>query len=119
MRRGYETATTGGMRERFQFFSISEVDGPEGATRGAPALQFEIWAQLYFLVGGEQIIAARLQSQQPAVLTIRQSQRTRQITTDWECQHVKTGITYNIRTITDPDMNRDWFDLLIQSGVAA
>lgn len=109
----------GQLTERFKFYSISEVDGAEGATRGSPEEQFEIWGKLLFLRGDETVTAARLQSQQPAILTIYQTTRTRKITTDWQVQHVRTGTKYNIRTITDPTMKRAFFDLLIQSGVAA
>jgi head-tail adaptor len=110
---------SGDLRGRFTFLSISPSTGALGTKRGTPVAEFTIPGQLIPRFGGEQVMAGRLQSVQPFTLRVRQGTRTRRITTDWQAQNLKTGETFNIRTIADPNQKRMWLDLLIESGVAA
>lgn len=115
----------GELREQFSFWADGpETQGPLGNKRGAPAKQFTVRGNLSPLTGGETVMAARLTSRQPYILTVRQSNLTRQITTDWYVTKgdanatPSTEVRFNIRTVTDPDQKRAWLDLLVESGVA-
>jgi hypothetical protein len=108
----------GERRRRFTFFSISPISGDLGTERGDPVAQFTRNGKLTPLRGGEEVMAARLQSRQPYNLEVLQDSRTRQVTTDWQIRD-EAGVLYNIRTIIDPDNKRSKRVMLVESGVAA
>lgn len=43
-----------------------------------------VWCNVMWLRGGESVMAARLQSRSPAIITVRASSLTRQITSEWK-----------------------------------
>lgn len=45
--------------------------------------RFKAWAHVRHLRGGESVMAARMQSRSPAILTIRNSASARQVTSEW------------------------------------
>ncbi len=108
----------GELRSRFAFLSVETVTDDLGTRRGAPAVQFTVWGRLTALRGTEEVMASRLQSRQPCILRVRQSDQTRAVTADWQVRD-DAGTLYAIRTVTDPDQRRAWFDILVESGVAA
>lgn len=112
----------GELRHRVAFEKRQDVnpDAPDdfGNTQSVFVEQFVVAAKVQARFGGETVTAARLTGQQPFTITIRQSNQSRQITTDWRARDAKSGELYNIRSITDPDDSRAWFDMLCQSGVA-
>lgn len=110
--------SAGELRRRLTFYSQPFVSGSGGKKRGAPVEEFTISGGLKPRFGGEEVMAARLQSRQPYTLRIRQNARTRRIGTDWQIKD-SAGTAYNIRTIVDLDEKRAYFEMLIESGVAA
>lgn len=108
----------GERRRRLTFLAVPSVDGELGTKRGDPVPQFSRYAKLVPLRGGEEVMAARLQSRQPYNLELLQDSGTRQITTDWQIKD-RAGTLYNIRTIIDPDNKGARFVMLVESGVAA
>lgn len=88
-----------------------------GNTVGAWVEQFRARAGYIHLRGGEQVIAARLQSQHPQVIFVRRSANTLGVHPDWRIRDVRTGVTYNVRDVTLTE-DRLWVDFLCQSGVA-
>jgi SPP1 family predicted phage head-tail adaptor len=83
---------------------------------------FTVAANITPRLGGETVEAARLTGRQPVVITVRQTEDTRAIRTDWKATNVTTGTEYNIRTAVDPhegDVERGkWIDMLAEAGVA-
>lgn len=70
--------------------------------------------------GGESVIAGRLQGVQPYIVTVRQSSRTRLITTGWRLVDAHNpNRTFNVRTVVDPDGKRAWLEMLVEEGVAS
>lgn len=110
------------LSERFRFDRRRDTatDSPPGDEfgnyDGAWLEQFNLAAKLHFLRGGEAVMESRLKGHQPAILTIRASNQSRLITTDWRAVNVRTGDQYNIRSIS-PDPDRASIDLLIERGV--
>lgn len=108
----------GERRRRFTFFSVSPITGDLGTKRGDPVAQFSRNGKLTPLRGGEEVMAARLQSRQPYNLEVLHDSRTRQVTTDWQVKD-EAGVLYNIRAVIDPNNKRARLVMLVETGVAA
>lgn len=78
--------------------------------------QFEVYAGIKPLKGGEDVIASRLSGVQPVVIRVRFSTNSERIRPDWRAIDIRTGIEYNIRSIADMDGKRRFFDILATAG---
>lgn len=65
---------------------------------------FSRWARVLVLRGGEPVMQARLQGQQPVQVTVLSTGATRAVTTAWRIQW--KGLPYNIKSIA-PGEKRD------------
>lgn len=84
------------------------------------ATQFETGAGFKAKLGGEQVLAGRLQGTQTYVVTIRQSVAARLITPEWRLVDARNEKrVFNIRSLSDPLDNGQWLELLVQDGVAS
>ena len=84
--------------------------------------QFRCWARVQPLVGGETVIAGRLQGRQPFIVTVYQSIKTRYVTTEYRLRHL--GPSGNIERLykvrsppSDVDGDRRFFDIMVEEGV--
>jgi head-tail adaptor len=116
-------ASAGDLRHRVAFDKREDVnpDAPLdlGNTQSVFVEQFVVSAKIQAKLGGETVTAARLSSQQPVNITVRQSSNTKLVATDWRARNVRTGEEYAIRSIVDPDDRRQYFEILTQTGVAS
>lgn len=96
--------------------TISDEYGNEIA--GPWVLQFTEAAKRVWLRGGETVMAARLQSRQPVIITIRNSERARAVTADWRAVDTRDGRVYNLRENPKESDNRGYLEMLAESGVA-
>lgn len=96
----------------------SNPDSPAdlGNVQSSFVEQFTVWAAVRARLGGETVMAARLTGQQPITITIRQSEDTEQIGLDWRCREGTKE--YAIKSIVDPTDSGEFFDILVQTGVA-
>lgn len=109
----------GNLKDRVSFDRRPNTsDGYGGITPGFEH-QFTVAANISAKFGGEEVTAARLQSRQPHVITIRQSSRAREIATDWRARDARTGTVFAIKAIADPDGKRAWLELLCETGTEA
>lgn len=110
----------GALRERLRFERRAIVDDGYGnEVSGDFEPMFTVAASLTPLRGGEDVMASRLGGVQPYVARVRQSSLTRQVSTDWRAVDArKPDREFNIRTITDLDGRRAWFDMIVTEGVA-
>lgn len=110
----------GELRESITFQSREEVDDGYGnQVSGDWADQFTVAANFKPLRGTETVMAARLAGSQPYVVTVRQSELTRQVRPEWRFIDARnTGREFNIRAIHDPDGRNAWFEILAVEGVA-
>jgi len=105
----------GDLIQSVAFDIITEVpDGQGGFTRKPETIKTR--AHYRFLRGGESVIASRLSGVQPVVVTVRRSQKTRQITTSTTMRDLRTGTKYNIRAVVTTD-DRRFVEITAQSGV--
>ena len=86
------------------------------------ANRFVVRAQIAPKLGGEDVMAARLQGRQPVVIRVRNTVDTRKITTNWRVTDTDSGIAYNVRSGCDPYMGQAergrWLEFVAESGVA-
>lgn len=88
-----------------------------GNVEGEWTEQFQCAGRVKPLVGGEQVLAQRLQGVQPVVITVRRWTRSEVVTTDWRVRDTRSGEVYAIRAVTKAE-SRDFIDFLAASGVA-
>lgn len=114
--------SAGDLRHRLGFFRRPIVSDGHGNDEGEfpDAPEFECSGRVQIRFGGEAVLAARLQGQQVATITVRRSSATRAVTTDWRIKDMRDGTIWEIKSgPVDPDDSRQWLDFLCQSGVAA
>lgn len=109
----------GELSHKVAFDIRQEVTDDYGNTQAGWAEQFTVSAKVVPKLGGETVLAARLQSQNTVNITVRQSSATLQIQPDWRARDVREGKEYAIRSIIDPDDSGAFLEILCQSGVAA
>ncbi|WP_196258571.1 head-tail adaptor protein [Pelagibacterium limicola] len=111
----------GATRARVTFQKRGDADDGWGKVQpgaGDWEDQFTVWVGLAPMRGTETVMAARLQGQQPYVLTVRQSSQTRQITAAWRA--VDARDPKRVFAITappaDPDGRRAWLEMIVNHG---
>lgn len=111
--------SAGELRERVAFEQRAVVDDGYGNdTAGEFAEAFRVAARIKPARGGETIQAERLAGRQPVVITVRCSNATRRVTTDWRVRDVRKDVVYNIRSIANPDERGAYFDMECEAGVS-
>lgn len=85
-------------------FSMREsVETDMGGTEDAWVPQFVEWAGVKHLRGGESVMQARLASRNPVIVTIRNSERARQITSEWQVRlRSRSGVVKEYAIKEDP-----------------
>ncbi|PWK65868.1 head-tail adaptor protein [Aminobacter sp. AP02] len=107
----------GSLSERVTFQRKDAIDDGYGNPVTGPWQDiFTEPARLQPRLGSEPVIAARLTGIQPFTLTVRSSTRTREVTPAWRIVNARSGATYNIKAITNPDERNVWLDLLVVEG---
>lgn len=89
-----------------------------GNTQGDWEEQFWVWSSKRYLLGGEDVMAARLSGSQPLLLTVRSSSNTRQIAESWRCRDLASEEIFNIRSVTPAQDRNGFIDILCEKGAA-
>ena len=85
------------------FSARREISDEYGGTRDEWVPQFNEWAEVKYLRGGERIMEARLASRNPVIVSIRNSKRARQITSEWQVElRSRSGVTKVYAIKEDP-----------------
>jgi head-tail adaptor len=88
---------------RATFSARRVVDTDMGGTLSEWAPQFEVWAGVQYLRGGEAVMQARLASRNPVIVTIRNSADARRITSEWQVSlRSRSGVTKVYQIKEDP-----------------
>jgi SPP1 family predicted phage head-tail adaptor len=114
--------SAGDLRNRLGFFRRPVASDGHGNNEGefSDTPDFECAGEVRVRFGGETVLAARLQGQETATITVRRSAVTLAVTTDWRIRDMRSGRIWEIKSgPVDPDDRRQWLELLCQSGVAA
>lgn len=110
--------TASDLRDRVRLERHEEIDDGYGGVVGQWVTQFERNACILLSKGGETVIAARLQSIQPALIIVRHDAETATITAAWRLIETRSGTIYNIRTSADMERRRRFITMLCEAGVA-
>ena len=85
------------------FSARREISDEYGGTRDEWVPQFTEWADVKYLRGGESVMQARMASRNPVIVTIRNSERARQITSEWQVElRSRSGVTKVYQIKEDP-----------------
>ena len=99
-------------------FSMREsVETDMGGTVDDWVHQFNEPANVKHLRGGESVMQARLASRNPVIVTIRNSERARQITSEWQVElRDRTGIrkTHQIKEDPRPSEASGFLEMLAE-----
>lgn len=99
-----------------------EVSDGAGNTRGPWQPQVTRRAYIGMLLGGEEVLASRLEGTQTAAIIVRYDDTTKVVTADWraiEIQDDGAEREFAVRSAEDVDHDKRWITMLCQAGVAA
>lgn len=106
-------------RIKFQIRTDTGAGDGYGNTVGAwRDLCGPVRAQLVPIIGREEVLAQRLTGVQPFDLRVLRTRETAQVTTDCRAVNVKTGETYDIVDLRNPDERRLELAMLVKRGSA-
>ena len=108
--------TANDLRDRVSLEKREEIDDGYGGTVGAWVPPFERNACSLLSKGGATVIAARLQSVQPALIIGRHDAETATITAAWRLIETRSGTVYNIRTSADMERRGRFITMLCEAG---
>ncbi|TAZ22186.1 head-tail adaptor protein [Rhizobium ruizarguesonis] len=120
----------GHLYEKVAFDERQLASDGYGNTEAGFAEIFSCRAGFTYLRGSEAVIAARLEGRQPIVVRVRATPDTRQILPDWRMRDLQNGTwedsgetvwsgpVYAVRSTAESE-DRQWIDVMVESGVAA
>jgi SPP1 family predicted phage head-tail adaptor len=108
----------GSLDQRVRFERRGTVADADGNVVAGPWTEvFTVWGSIRVEAGRELVAQGRLASPTGAVVRIRRSSRSVQLTSDDRA--VINGEIYAIHSIRDADARREMLDLVVESGVAS
>jgi head-tail adaptor len=112
----------GGLRQKLHFQKRGEAEDEFG--NPLPGGDFETvftdYAELVPRMGGETVMASRLQGIQPYTMRVRSNGNTRQVTTAWQIVDARNANRiFNIKGISDSDQKNQYLELLVVEGEAS
>jgi SPP1 family predicted phage head-tail adaptor len=108
----------GKLKERLTFSKLADtIDDGYGNVQQGWQDQFTVNSRVRPRLGGEEVMAARLQGKNLVAITLRSSVKTKQITTNWRAVDARSGEQYNIRSVIETE-DKEYIELLGEKGVA-
>ncbi len=110
-------STTGSRRRRLRF--ERKVSAPDGLGNDEGAFQplcGPFWATLTPLVGGEEVLAQRLDGVQPYTASLRCCEALLGVTVADRAVDDRSGELFDIKAITNPDGRNAQLAFLLKSG---
>ena len=114
-----ELMATQRMRERVAFQARTKASDGAGNTVGAwntAAPICTVSARLRPINGREEVMAQKLQGTLNFELLVRYSSQTAAVTPSCRAVNARTGETYDIRTIQNPDERNAWLSMIVTGG---
>lgn len=107
----------GSLSSRLEFYK--KVDTTADALQNVQRvweLQFTMAAEITQRLGGETVTQARLSGKNIAVINVRRSRQSSEITSDWKAIDTRSGAEWNIRSALE-SADRATMNLLAETGV--
>lgn len=105
--------TAGDLTKRATLQEPQEATDADGQVVQSYLAQGTVWANLRPLRGGEAVLAARLESRSPAIITVRASSLSRRVTSEWRA--VIDGKTYHVREDPRETQDRAFLEFLAEA----
>jgi SPP1 family predicted phage head-tail adaptor len=103
---------------RVSFQAPVSTDDGHGGVEVGWSTGFQIRAHFRYLRGSEVVLAARLAGKQPVVVTVPNCSDARGVTAGWRMVDARTGDEFNVRAAPVPTDDRQFLEVLCESGVA-
>lgn len=101
------------LTKRARFLKPDQRPDPDGNIIQGYIEQFSVAANVQPLRGGEEIMQARMQSKAPAIITVRASSQSRQITSEWRIRI--DGREYDVKEDPRESQNRAFLEMLAEA----
>lgn len=102
------------LTRRAAFYAYPKIErDPDGRRFGPRTHQFTVSANVLPIRGGESIMQARMVSKNPAIVTVRLSEQTRQITAEWEIEI--DGQKYDVKERPRESADRAFLEMLTEA----
>ena len=106
--------TAGMLSKRATFQRPHKAKDADGKVIPTYPDAFTAWVNLKPLRGGESVMASRIQSRAPAVVTFRTSTQAREVTSEWRV--VIDGRIYEAKEDPRETQDRAMFEMLVEGG---
>lgn len=114
------TIATGSMREKVRIERLSQVgDGMGGFTSNWQSIAANLSARIVPLGGTERLIAEGLQATGMFTIVIRYSTDVASVTGADRLVNERTGVTYNIRNVSNPDERHRFIQIVCETGIGS
>ena len=100
------------LTQRAAFYEPFEDTDPDGQVIQDWILRFTLAAHVLYLRGSEAVMQARMQSKNPAIITVRKSSQARAITSEWRAEIA--GKLYDIKEDPRPSQDRRLLEMLAE-----
>ena len=100
------------LTQRAAFYEPFEEVDADGMIVQGWQVQFTCAAHVHYLRGSEAVMQARLQSKNPAIITVRKSSQARAITSEWRAEIA--GKLYDIKEDPRPSQDRRLLEMLAE-----
>ena len=98
---------------RATFQEPFEADDADGRVIQRYDDRFQDRVTIRFLRGGESVMQARLESRNPVIIGVRNSERARQVTSEWRI--VIDGRAYDLKEDPRPTESRRYLEMLAEA----
>lgn len=112
------------LRDKLGFYRRADSGDVYGNSQGEFGASAELtaFAHVKPRLGGEAVLAGRLDGRNLVNITVRQSSDTSRVTTGWRAKNERTGEIFNVRSIIDPHADNSqrgrFWEMLCEKGVA-
>lgn len=100
------------LTQRAAFYEAFERRDADGMLVQSWLLRFTLAAHVLYLRGSEAVMQARLQSKNPAIITVRHSVQARAITSEWRAEI--GGKTFALKEDPRPSQDRRLLEMLAE-----
>lgn len=100
------------LTQRAAFYEPFKERDADGMLVQSWLLRFTLAAHVLYLRGSEAVMQARMQSKNPAIITVRKSSQARAITSEWRAEI--GGNLYDIKEDPRPSQDRRLLEMLAE-----
>ena len=110
--------SAGALDHRVTFQSPVQERDADGQLHQGWETAFEAWAAVKYLRGTEAVMQARMQSRSPAILTIRNSEAARRVTSEWRVKaRDRSGVErmFEVKEDWRPTEGAGFLEMLVEA----